>query len=1129
MIMADNNTLIQLILNTAEKAYEAIISQGGGAVKALSEAGREAFEYALSLGIHEKDAHKLVGSAKELLITGLLKAGELQNVETLEVKWVQMYLEAEEAAHELFSQLKASGTLYPEALELSVNLAYKLVVDAGFQPGQAGDIAKKVRESLAEENIGSNSLAADVEVSAHLADWDGRGSRELEEELDLLPEGEGVLQGSDELADIIGVILGGTDEGVGGLPPGVLGGPGTPDDPTSPEDPDDDDDDDDDDETLPTPPTGPGGEDDEDNGVNTGPTPGAVVSISTLQTEVNESDDTETRLVTFTISRTNGVGESQVAWQVAGDVSGHDVGTVELPSGIVLFSEGEQSQTVSFTVADDYLIEGTEALVVQLLEPGEHLEIGAESSASILIRDDEVGFQISADSSAINEGAAGETIYATFTVTRSVDTDQAAIVSYRAIPYGATPASLGDFVGGQDALADNAGLPSGSVSFTVGETEKTITVELSGDNAAGPDEGFAVVLYDPPAGTLILTDTAPVNIINDDGLVSISIVDSIQDEGSTSSSAFQFTVTRTGSLLSATQVDYAVSPYGESQIQPGDIVGSEFSSGTVTFTEGQSQATVTIDIAGDSILEGNENFEVYLLNPGDNLEIQNGTAVATIRQDDSAISINALDAIRIEGNTEALVHTFEITRSGNINQTTVVNWQLQPGGDSPVDLADFGGSFPAGSVTFAVGESVKIISVTPTPDATYETSETYDVVLSLPDLGAVLLNSSARGNILNDEAGLTLSATSLALIEGDNSTTQFSFTITRSGTTDSVVSVDWFLSAGDTDGVQSADFDGATFPSGTVTFAKGVNSKIVSFFVATDSVVEANENFDITLSNPSVGADIIVGEVAGTIYNDDAGFAIETVDVEKTEGQAGDTLVTFKIIRSGDVGGTDSVAYSVTGDGGNPANADDFGGSFPSGTVIFDPGVTEKTFTVAVSADTQIESDEDFTVTLSSPSSGSGIVVGEESSTATILDDDDQFSIESVTTTVNEGGTNTGGTVIFNINRTGSLDTSSQIDWSVAGSGANASDAADFSAISGSVTFAIGETQKSVEVDLAGDYIIENDEGFTVTLENPTIGSTIGTASINGTIVNDDVGLAISTVTTNLAEGDSGIRHTPIP
>lgn len=61
----------------------------------------------------------------------------------------------------------------------------------------------------------------------------------------------------------------------------------------------------------------------------------------------------------------------------------------------------------------------------------------------------------------------------------------------------------------------------------------------------------------------------------------------------------------------------------------------------------------------------------------------------------------------------------------------------------------------------------------------------------------------------------------------------------------------------------------------------------------------------------------------------------------------------------------------------------------------------------------------------------------------------------------------------------------------------------DYLASSGKVTFAAGETSKTVSVGVIGDTVVESNETFTVKLSAPS-GATLARASATGTITNDD-------------------------
>src|SRR4051794_16625685 len=68
----------------------------------------------------------------------------------------------------------------------------------------------------------------------------------------------------------------------------------------------------------------------------------------------------------------------------------------------------------------------------------------------------------------------------------------------------------------------------------------------------------------------------------------------------------------------------------------------------------------------------------------------------------------------------------------------------------------------------------------------------------------------------------------------------------------------------------AADF-GGTLPSGTVTIPAGQTSTTLTINVAGDNTFEGNENFTISLSNPSANPQVVAAAASttGTIQNDD--------------------------------------------------------------------------------------------------------------------------------------------------------------------------------------------------------------------------------------------------------------------
>ena len=191
--------------------------------------------------------------------------------------------------------------------------------------------------------------------------------------------------------------------------------------------------------------------------------------------------------------------------------------------------------------------------------------------------------------------------------------------------------------------------------------------------------------------------------------------------------------------------------------------------------------------------------------------------------------------------------------------------------------------------------------------------------------------------------------------------------------------------------------------------------------------------------------------------------------------------------------------------------------------MTFTAGQTSQDITVTVTGDTAAEADETFTVTLSAPS---GATVGTATSTVTITNDDvavPVVSISPVNISVVEG--NSGSkTVTFTVDLSRTWSSTVTVGYATANGSATAGQ--DYTAASGTVTFAAGQTSQQVSVTVLGDVAVEPDETFTVTLSAPSE-ATLGTATSTATITNDDLsvpGVSISPVSVTLAEGNSGSK-----
>src|SRR5262249_20864121 len=179
-------------------------------------------------------------------------------------------------------------------------------------------------------------------------------------------------------------------------------------------------------------------------------------------------------------------------------------------------------------------------------------------------------------------------------------------------------------------------------------------------------------------------------------------------------------------------------------------------------------------------------------------------------------------------------------------------------------------------------------------------------------------------------------------------------------------------------------------------------------------------------------------------------------------------------------------------------------------------GSSTATVPVTVINDLVFEGNETVVVTLAP----GNYVVGttNNSATVTIADDETQpiVSINSPAA-VTEGDTGT-VPVTFTVSLTNVSTQTVLVDYQTVNGTATAP--ADYQAVNGTLTFAPGQTSKTVTVMVNGDTLDEADETFTVVLSNPT-NATISMGTGTGTITDDDNGgtIALAAASSGATEG----------
>jgi urease beta subunit len=429
-------------------------------------------------------------------------------------------------------------------------------------------------------------------------------------------------------------------------------------------------------------------------------------------------------------------------------------------------------------------------------------------------------------------------------------------------------------------------LDAGIANPTAGLASKSNLVQLKKRNTV-LDDAARDILFGG-AGSDWFFNFAPRDLVRDrtssDRIASdpaptlaIAATDASKAEGDSGSTAFTFTVTRSGDTSGTTAVGYAVTGSGSSAADAADFAGAILPNGSVTFAPGETSKVITVNVNGDTTVEADEGFTVTLSGASGGT-ISTATADGTIVNDDvtppppPTLDIAATDASKAEGNSGSTAFTFTVTRSGDTSGTTAVDYAVTGSGSSAADAADFAGAvLPSGSVTFAPGETSKVVTINVNGDTAVEADEGFTVTLSGAS-GGTISAATATGTIVNDDVTppptLEIAARYANREEGDSGSRRFLFTVTRSGDTSGTTTVNYAVTGSGDNPADAADFVGGVLPSGSVTFAPGETSKVITVNVQGDTTVEPNEGFTVTLSRP-VGGTIKTATATGTIANDD--------------------------------------------------------------------------------------------------------------------------------------------------------------------------------------------------------------------------------------------------------------------
>ena len=465
-------------------------------------------------------------------------------------------------------------------------------------------------------------------------------------------------------------------------------------------------------------------------------------------------------------------------------------------------------------------------------------------------------------------------------------------------------------------------------------------------------------------------------------------------------------------------------------------------------------------------------------------------ATISARYDAVADGFAVSDASVVEGNSGSRLVAITVSRAAPAAVATSVAWATVDGtAGSTVAAADF--KKASGTVVFTAGETSHVVTVAVKGDTVVEPDEQFSVQLSNPQ-GDVIAQPRAAVTVLNDDPavpGLRVAVGDVAVLEGGSGTRSAAFTVSLSGQSPGGVSVGYATADGTA--VAPGDYTPA---AGTLTFAKGQFSQTVEVPVVGDRVGEASEQLTLALSNP-VGVTIGRGVGTARIATDDPTPVVSISSGTFFEGDSGKPKVPFTVSLS--VPSAQPVTVSWAAAHVTTDNADV---KLTAGSVMFPPGALQEFVDVTTVADTTVEPDETFTVSLSN---AVGAVIGNGTGLEYVRNDDpgsppNRLAIGDVALTEGAIGSRDAEFLV-----TLAQPSAGPVTVHFATADGSAVAGIDYTAESGTLTFPAGAVTRMVSVPILGDSLHEGDETLTVTLSSPS-GAAIAQAVGTGSIIDDD-------------------------
>lgn len=624
-------------------------------------------------------------------------------------------------------------------------------------------------------------------------------------------------------------------------------------------------------------------------------------------------------------------------------------------------------------------------------------------------------------------------VTAQFVVTLTTAMSKTVTVKY------ATYDVSGGAVAGTDYLSS-----SGTLTFPPGQTSEVLPLTILKGNLTS-DKIFKLELSNS-VNAPIYRPTATITILPPTLDVAVSDAPADQQSG-THSTTSTFTVTLSGLSAHSVTVEYSTSD--GTAIHGTDYVAA---SGILTFTPYTLVKTVNVTVLPGSSTS-NRVFYLNLNNPSTGVIITRAKGTGPILGHQcGCVTLSVNDITVNQSKTAKVTATFTVTLTNPATFPVTVQYATANGA---APSAEAGEDYNAvsGTLTFAPGQTSKSVPVTILPE-NENFAEIFYLNLSNPS-GAVISRAQGTCTIIPTIIDIAVS-NSPTVFRSATADTYATFKVALSSITEATVTVKYATADGSA--VHNTDY---TATSGTLTFTPLTMTATVQVPVL-PGTQSSNKTFYLNLSNASgTGAVISVGQGSAVIEGEANPpppiLSINNISV--VQNKSVKVTATFTVTLSTASVKPITFQYATAnGPHPGPGGGATAGANYTaaSGTLTIAPGNTTITIPITILPQ-NVNYEEAFQVNLSS---ANGATIGTGQGTCTIIPATIDVTVNNPALVTRKSGSDTYVTFTISL----SSVSNSVLTVEYATSDGSATHSVDYDSASGTVTFGIGQTTKTVTV-----------------------------------------------------------------